>query len=317
MSEYRSERVIEGEPRRGWGRLPVAAVVVVVVVVSLLLAAVVGMTSSDSPWSTGDAGRSTPPRIVGEVLAVGLAAGLSILMALIWIQSLRPHHARRPGSPSIPTDGLGSSLRAGSVVLVSGVLAVIALVIAFWLLLERADLAQPAPPQRATTIGDAAAPAPTQSPPSGSAVVDWFLVGLVASTAVVAPLALIARRRIQRTDEPQPEDGEVPETVVRAVGESIDQIESDPDARRAIIRAYARMESAFDDAGMPRRPHEAPFEYLGRALRGVRVSAATAGRLATLFERARFGRHVVDGATKDAAIGALREIEREMQGLSR
>ena len=43
--------------------------------------------------------------------------------------------------------------------------------------------------------------------------------------------------------------GDVPESVVRAVGESIDQIERDPDARRAIIRAYAQMEHAFDDAG--------------------------------------------------------------------
>ena len=45
MSEHRSERVIEGEARPMWGRLPVAAVVVV----SVLLAAIVGMTSADSP----------------------------------------------------------------------------------------------------------------------------------------------------------------------------------------------------------------------------------------------------------------------------
>ena len=73
------------------------------------------------------------------------------------------------------------------------------------------------------------------------------------------------------------------------------------------------MEHAFDDAGMPRRPSEAPFEYLGRALRGVRVSPPAAGRLAALFERARFSRHVVDAATKEDAIGALREIERQLR----
>jgi hypothetical protein len=139
---------------------------------------------------------------------------------------------------------------------------------------------------------------------------------LVASIAVVVPLALIARRRRRVTEEPQLGDDEVPESVVRAVGESIDQIERDPDARRAIIRAYAQMEHAFDDAGVPRRPYEAPFEYLGRALRGVRVSAPAAGRLAGLFERARFSQHVVDAETKDDAIGALREIERQMQAPS-
>ena len=49
MSEQRSERVIEGEARPEWGRLPVAAVVVV----GFLLAAVVGMTSAASPWLLG------------------------------------------------------------------------------------------------------------------------------------------------------------------------------------------------------------------------------------------------------------------------
>ena len=106
----------------------------------------------------------------------------------------------------------------------------------------------------------------------------------------------------------------MPESVVRAVGDSIDQIERDPDARRAIIRAYAQMEHAFDDAGIPRRPYEAPFEYLGRALRGLRVSPPAAGRLAALFERARFSQHVVGAETKHEAIGALREVERADAG---
>jgi hypothetical protein len=46
------------------------------------------------------------------------------------------------------------------------------------------------------------------------------------------------------------------------------------------------------------------------------VSAPAAGRLAGLFERARFSQHVVDAETKDDAIGALREIERQIQGPS-
>ena len=100
------------------------------------------------------------------------------------------------------------------------------------------------------------------------------------------------------------------------VGDSIDQIERDPDARRAIIRAYAQMEHAFDDAGIPRRPYEAPFEYVGRALRGLRVSPPAAGRLAALFERARFSQHVVGAETKHEALGALREIERQLKAPS-
>jgi hypothetical protein len=312
MSEQRSERVIEGEARAEWGRLPVAAVVVV----SFLLAALIGMTSADSPWLPGDGSRSSSPTIVGEVLAVALAAGLCILLALIWVHTSRRRREKRPDGSPIATDGLGSSVRAGSVVLVGGTLAVVALVIVFWFLLQQADSAQPPPPPSVSTIRDVTALPPSEPLPSASPVFNWFLIGLAASIAVVVPLALIARRRRQMTDGPQPEDGEVPESVARAVGESIDQIERDPDARRAIIRAYAQMEHAFDDAGVPRRPYEAPFEYLGRALRGVRVSAPAAGRLAGLFERARFSQHVVDAETKDDAIGALREIERQLQAPS-
>ena len=160
--------------------------------------------------------------------------------------------------------------------------------------------------------GDAGVPPQPEPVPSAPAVFDWFLFGLVASIVVVLPLALLARRRLWVTDPEREEDG-APESVVRAVGDSIDQIERDPDARRAIIRAYARMEHAFDDAGIPRRPYEAPFEYLGRALRGLRVSPPAAGRLAALFERARFSQHVVGAETKDEAVDALREVERQMQ----
>ena len=307
MSEHRSECVIEGEARPRWGRLPVAAVVVV----GFLLAAIVGMTSAASPWLPADGGDSSPPAIVGEVLAVALAAGLCTLLGLIWIHAPRRSKAKKRGGPAPTTDEIGASLRAGSFVLVGGILVVVLLALAFWFLLEQADVAQP-PPLSPTTIGDADIVPPPEPPPSASPAFDWFLFGLVASIAVILPLGLVARRRL-RVDDAEPDQSDVTESVVRAVGDSIDQIERDPDARRAIIRAYAQMEHAFDDAGLPRRPYEAPFEYLGRALRGLRVSPPAAGRLAALFERARFSQHVVDPETKHEAIGALREVDRQMR----
>ena len=313
MSEHRSERVIEGAARPERGPLPVA----VVVIVGFLLAAIVGMTSAASPWLPGDGGRPSAPAIVGQLLAAGLAAGLCVLLGLIWIHTPQRNKAKKRGGLAFDTDELGASLRAGFFVLIGGVLAVAVLVIAFWFLLEQANQAQP-PPLRATTLGNAGvlpSPDPPPSAPSAPPVFDWFLFGLIASSAVVLPLGLVARRRL-RVADPEREASDVPESVVRALGDSIDQIERDPDARRAIIRAYAQMEYAFDDAGIPRRPYEAPLEYLSRALRGLRVSPPAAGRLAALFERARFSQHVVGAETKQEAIGALREVEREMQAPS-
>jgi len=311
MSEHRSERVIEGAARPEWGRLPIAAVVIV----GFLLAAIVGMTSAASPWLPGDGGRPSAPAIVGQVLAVALAAGLCALLGLIWIHTPQRRKARKkPGGPATALEEVGASLRAGSYVLIGGILVVVVLVVAFWFLLGQADPAQP-PPTNGTTLGDAGALPASEPPSSAPPAFDWFLFGLIASSAVVLPLSLVARHRL-RVADPEREASDVPESVVRALGDSIEQIERDPDARRAIIRAYAQMEHAFDDAGIPRRPYEAPFEYLGRALRGLRVSPPAAGRLAALFERARFSQHVVGAETKHEAIGALREVEREMQAPS-
>ena len=149
MSVHRTECVIEGEARPEWRRLPVLAVVVV----GFLLAAIVGMTSAASPWLPTDGGDSSPPAIVGKMLAVALAAGLCILLGLIWIHTPRRSRAKKRGGPALATEEAGSGLRAGAFVLIGGILVVVVLVLAFWFLLEQADLSQPAPPS-ATTIGE-------------------------------------------------------------------------------------------------------------------------------------------------------------------
>ena len=308
MAEHRTERVIEATARPGWGRLPVAAVVIV----GFLLAAVIGMTSAASPWVADDGGDPSPPAIVGEVVAVALAAGLCILLGVLWVSTPRRTQAKKKKQGAATTDEIRSGVRGGSLVLIGGILVVAVLLLAIWFLLGRAYDSS-VPPPTATTARRVSPPARPLPGPPAPPVFDWFFFALLASIAVVLPLALIARRRLRAPDDVAAEDDEVPEAVVRAVGESIDQIDRDPDARRAIIRAYAQMEHAFDDAGIPRRPSEAPFEYIGRALRGVRVSPPAAGRLAALFERARFSQHVVGSDTKDDAIGALRDIEEQLQ----
>ena len=78
---------------------------------------------------------------------------------------------------------------------------VAALLLAFWFLLGQVDQAS-APPPTATTVGDAAAPPRPAPGPPAPPVFDWFFFGLVASIAIILPLALIARRRLRPPDEP-------------------------------------------------------------------------------------------------------------------
>jgi hypothetical protein len=103
------------------------------------------------------------------------------------------------------------------------------------------------------------------------------------------------------------------EAMSLALDESLDDLRSDPDIRRAIIAAYARMERTLGAAGLPRSPSEAPFEYLERALLELETSAGAARRLTDLFERAKFSQHEPAEAMRDEAIDALIAVRDELQ----
>ena len=57
----------------------------------------------------------------------------------------------------------------------------------------------------------------------------------------------------------------------QAVDESLDDLRAEPDPRRAVIAAYARLERVLAAHGLPRKPAEAPLEYLGRMLAELSV----------------------------------------------
>jgi len=105
----------------------------------------------------------------------------------------------------------------------------------------------------------------------------------------------------------------VAEDVAESIGDAIDDLEAEPDARRAVIAAYARMEGVFARHGMHRLASETPVEYLRRLLLGLTSRADAVTRLTGLFERAKFSRHEIDGTMKQDAINALRAIRDDLQ----
>jgi hypothetical protein len=96
--------------------------------------------------------------------------------------------------------------------------------------------------------------------------------------------------------------------LAAAVGESLDALRAEPDPRRAVIAAYTRLEVELAAIGRPRRPAEAPLEYVARILSQLRVDAAALRRLVDLFEWARFSQHSVDRPMKEEAIEALLQV---------
>jgi uncharacterized protein DUF4129 len=104
-----------------------------------------------------------------------------------------------------------------------------------------------------------------------------------------------------------------PEELAAALDDSIDDLRTEPDLRRAIVAAYARMERALAEAGIPRHHSEAPLEYMERALLTLDTSAAAVRTLTDLFALARFSQHEPDPSMRDEAIDALVAVRDELR----
>ncbi|MDX6474993.1 MAG: hypothetical protein QOH95_504 [Gaiellaceae bacterium] len=122
------------------------------------------------------------------------------------------------------------------------------------------------------------------------------------------------RTRKKRTAVPLDRERTVAEDFAASIGDAIDDLEAEPDARLAVIAAYARMEAVLARNGLRRRPSETPVEYLRRILLGLTARGEPVSRLTSLFEQAKFSRHDIDVSMKQDAIGALREIRADLQG---
>jgi Domain of unknown function (DUF4129) len=138
----------------------------------------------------------------------------------------------------------------------------------------------------------------------------WDEIGVFIALLLGTGIVLYAGSRTKRT--PRPWRFGRSEDVTQALDESIDDLRTDPDVRRAIIAAYARMEHALARSGLPRHPAEAPFEYMERALLALDTSAEGAHRLTGLFEWAKFSPHEPEPEMRDEAIAALVAVRDEL-----
>ncbi len=151
-------------------------------------------------------------------------------------------------------------------------------------------------------------------PPVGkSAPFDWVPVAVVCGltlVAVVAAGAILLRRRVPKWKLEE----RVADALLVALDESLDDLLAEPDPRRAVIAAYARMERALSVAGLRRHDAEAPREYLARTLPAVGAGAVSVERLTALFEQAKFSTHDVGVGMKTEAIAALAALRDELRG---
>jgi hypothetical protein len=150
------------------------------------------------------------------------------------------------------------------------------------------------------------------TPNAQHAQFQWKEVVVVAVLLLVVGGVVAATRsrlgpRTRRLRRPPPE------VLAAALDESLDDLRSDPDLRRAIIAAYARMETALAVAGIPREPAETPLDYVERALLSLDGSASAIRRLTDLFEWARFSQHEPEPPMRDEAVDALVAVRDELR----
>jgi uncharacterized protein DUF4129 len=121
-------------------------------------------------------------------------------------------------------------------------------------------------------------------------------------------MMLLTWRRRQEEEEPDA----MRVTVAQVLSETLEDLEREPDPRKAVIGAYAKMERTLAAKGFPREESEAPDEYLGRILAVVGASGHSVRRLTRLFERARFSEHEIDSGMKEDAIDSLTGLRAEL-----
>lgn len=134
------------------------------------------------------------------------------------------------------------------------------------------------------------------------------VLGLLALIAAAWFLSERARRRRLPSEQGSP----LP-ALADVLDETLDDLRAEQDPRRAVVAAYARMEQALAAFGLPRRPAEAPAEYLKRIFEELDVGRRATSHLTRLFSQAKFSSHDVDAEMKGQAIEALVAIRDELR----
>ena len=297
-------RADSGRRRPGRGALPATLGLV------LVLAGLVGLGSGRPLWRIGG-----PPELLSTRSYTGdlmlIVFGLLVVSPLI-ISAIR-RRRRRGGAPEDTPDLPPVKIPWWGRVITFAVLLVailVALLVIRMLPGSGSDggglRVLPRPP----AAGQSLPPVKPSPPP----VHWWGYAGL----ALVLLAGAVAYWRLRRTEpnvrraEPEPDDNA---ELLEALDLSLDDLETDPDARRAVIRAYARMERALGANGLVRAPSETALEYLARALASLRVGRPSVTQLTALYERAKFSSHEIDGSMKADAIAALSSLREELATL--
>jgi len=137
-----------------------------------------------------------------------------------------------------------------------------------------------------------------------------LIVGLVLFILVASVCAAVVWKRMKGADWDR--EAELSAALDEVLADTLDDLRAEQDPRRAVIRAFARMEKTFAAHDVQRDPSETPREYVERALDRLGVSSFSVRQLTNLYERAKFSRLEIDETMKTDAIDALAGLRAEL-----
>lgn len=269
----------------------------------LALVAIVALASGgDTPL--GEGGSRSPSETLRDTLITLLAllmiagVGLWIVILVIGRDALAQQRQQR-----------GSRSRRN--LAVAGIFFILLGLLVWWMRDREARIPQfPAVPTQTSTgaTGEEADEAAEPYSPEFA----WLPALVVVGIGTAAGIALVLAHRARRRALPQALPTVI-EALADVLDESLDDLRAERDPRKAVIAAYARMERTLAAFGFPRRPAEAPGEFLERTLSELAVASRSIGRLTALYEQARFSQHEVDPVMKEQAIEALETVRDELR----
>jgi hypothetical protein len=274
------------------------------VLVVLALVGVVAVASTGSTPSGTSDGRPPADILLDTFFSLALLTLIPAAAILVYGLMQRKEIAREIASGRYRRAGIGTYLV---------LMAVVGLV--FYLRLRNGELGLGGDANEVVDLGGSTpAAAPESGPPDGRVYepeLAWIPIVVVVVLVVSAVAAyVLASRRGRRRGAA---DEDVAEHVADTLDDTLDDLRAEPDPRRAVIAAFARLEQALASSGLPRRASETAEEFVARILVRLEVDPVPVRTLTDLFETAKFSQHDVDGAMKEEAIAALVRVRDELR----
>jgi hypothetical protein len=302
------------DDKRRAGHRTAGLTLVTVTGVLLALAA----TAPSEPTAAGDVARrfiiDLPDWIVVTIVATFAAATLLLLALIV----PRPRRRRRRGEEELPEYYFEPPKLTPGVAVVLLLLALFPFGVVGAMIWFPHNLGQGEVPPTGRTVGpsamapNSAPPPPAASQPSAiHSVAASGILGTLAILAAVAALGLVLwlyfgdwLLRVR----PSPSRG-VRHGLAAAVEDSLDELKLEPDARRAIIKCYARFERVLASIDHPRAPSQTPVEFMRLILAQLQLPEDAVREITRLFELSRFSRHELRDADRSAAWRSLAAIK--------